>query len=195
MQAKHIALIGVVAIGIALAVPLIAAFQADPNGPREEAKQHIVHNDLPTMLLKHPGNVKQQRTGQDAIVSMPSGFTGVPNTDNSLLAFEHVPPSETAHEEPGIEVYQLSGSDRVRVELYMGEQETSGHGVQISNVTQYGQTIQINAVFIPQIEATGATAPEYPADAVEFSVPDGNYTVHVKTMRFDHSTEELAVDS
>ncbi len=196
MRRTYLAVIALIVTSIVLAVPVVVALQTSSDSSSPLVSQNDVRNRLPTILLSHPGTVEQRDAQEDTANNTGPGFMGAPRSSNtSLLPFAHIPPSNAERAEPGVDIYKLSGSDRVRVEVYMGEQPDTGHSVQITGITKNENTVTVNAIFrSPAPIDTDDTDNTYPADAVEFTLPDGAYTVHVKTLRFDHDTGTVTIN-
>ncbi len=123
---------------------------------------------------------------------------GIPGSGSSsgstVIPFEQVPPSETDREDSGIEIFTLAGSNQVRVEVFLGEQSTNGHDIEIVNVTRDDSSVTVHMlVQHPGPETTVEHGPTFPADAAEFTLPDGEYTITASLMAFDHSRETFSI--
>lgn len=202
MERKYLLSALIVATGIVMAVPMIV--MAHPTVANNGVTDTDAIDQLPTMLLEHPSNLPpsgghditqddrgplQAMAGDGGI----PGFIGPPLRDrDEFITFERVPPSDTERADEGVAVYRLSGSDRVRVEVYKGKQPTTGYDVHIAHISKNDRDVTVHVVFKqPKPSAAVDQTPTYPADAAEFELPDGDYTVHVRTMAFEHETADV----
>lgn len=198
MEHEYLFAVILVATSIVVAVPTI--LMQTEIGVQDVFSDHALQFDrLPLMLLEHPSNITA-RSGPDstephqAMVGGP-GFIGPPaDGGEEFITFERVPPSDRERTDEGVDVYRLSGSDRVRVEIYKGQQATTGYDVHIAQVSKNGENITVHVIFKqPKPSATVDQTPTYPADAAEFDLPDGDYTLHIRTMAFEHETADIAL--
>lgn len=171
------------AVGIVLAVP----------GP--QSPQNSISNTAGkanTFAIYAP--VQNHRNSSYSVQEAPDRETAAAATAATPapehIDFAPVPATEQNTSERNVRVARVESpwsKNRVRIEVYMGEQTTAGYHVEISDIVRRGNHVNVHAVFqhpMPDESVTEQTT--YPSDAAEFDLPPGDYTVNLHIEELQH---------
>lgn len=180
---------------IAAAIILLGVIAAVPvSGVHDTSQPQLAEDDVTVTVNEIRRGVLQQ-TGQPVTTNaLTSASQKDKQSEIVLLDFLQIPMTKQQRTERGFRIYPVDDSNRVRVEVFMGEQPTGGHNVSIQNIARRGNTVNISVVFTHPDPGDAVTAQKtYPSAAAEFELPDGEYTVNVH-IEEQHATQ-LNVDT